>query len=261
MDNVLFTITVDNTLTAWAPINSWEPHIIYQRASISMHSPQFKDLSSMASPSCFWILVDNSELTRALETVFNKSDHEKYPMADELDTITDLARKSPEVCLALDQTGDRLLVWGIDVTVHVIDRANSPSSWIRRPVNQSVHFRYLSALSLPGGLVESPHIHYFGLSVSELMASPVSESPISTLMYRSLDHPKHTRRPSTCFRGRRDRYLSTEHKKAGPPSNRLVGPREIRRNVVKNCRWPRPPLTGTGRRFNCVGSRSSGNDP
>ena len=107
----------------------------------------------MASPSCFWILVDNSELTRALETVFNKSDHEKYPMADELDTITDLARKSPEVCLALDQTGDRLLVWGIDVIVHVIRRADSLSSWIRRPVSQSVHFRYLSALSLPGGLV------------------------------------------------------------------------------------------------------------
>jgi len=107
----------------------------------------------MASPSRFWILVDNSELTRALETVFNKSDYEKHFITDELDAITDVARKNPEVCLALDQTGDQLLVWGIDVIIDVIHQADSPSNWTRRPVSQSVHFRYLSDTSLPGGLV------------------------------------------------------------------------------------------------------------
>jgi hypothetical protein len=115
MENVLFTITIDNTVTAWAPINSWEPHILYQRASVSMHTPQFDGASTNPHLSHFWILVDNSELTRALETVFNKSDLEKNTISDDLDTISDIARKSPEVCIALDQTDDRLMVWGIDV--------------------------------------------------------------------------------------------------------------------------------------------------
>jgi hypothetical protein len=117
MENVLFTITIDNTVTAWAPINSWEPHVLYQRASISMHTPQFDGASTIPHLSHFWILVDNSELTRALETVFNKSDREKNTISDDLDTISDIARKSPEVCIALDQTDDRLLVWGIDVLI------------------------------------------------------------------------------------------------------------------------------------------------
>lgn len=117
MENVLFTITIDNTVTAWAPINSWEPHILYQRASVSMHTLQFDGASTKPHLSHFWILVDNSELTRALETVFNKSDQEKNTISDDLDAISDIARKSPEVCIALDQTDDRLLVWGIDVLI------------------------------------------------------------------------------------------------------------------------------------------------
>jgi hypothetical protein len=125
MENVLFTITVDNTVTAWAPINAWEPHILYQRASVSMQSPQFDGVSSQPHLSYFWILVDNSELTRALETVFNKSDREKSPVSDELETITDIARKSPEVCLALDQNNDQLFVWGIDVIIHLLFQGNS----------------------------------------------------------------------------------------------------------------------------------------
>jgi hypothetical protein len=116
MDNVLFTITVDNAVTVWAPINSWEPHILYQRASISMDSSQ-TPIPSNTTLSSFYILVDSAELTRALETVFNKMNTTDTVVSDRLAKVAEIARKSPEICLVLNQHDDSLCVWGIDVNL------------------------------------------------------------------------------------------------------------------------------------------------
>lgn len=113
MDNVMFTITMDKAITVWAPINSWEPHILHQCASISMNTPETRGI--IPSYPSFCILVDSAELTRALETVFNKAKGDDIANSDNLVKIADIARKNPEICLLLDQSDDSLRVWGIDV--------------------------------------------------------------------------------------------------------------------------------------------------
>ena len=129
MENVLFTITVDNTITVWAPINSWEPHILYQRTSISMSDSELH--SSIPTEQClssFCILIDSAELTRALETIFNRLNGTDIANSDRLARIAEIARKSPEVCLVLNQNDDSLRVWGIDVfffqRISLIDEAS-----------------------------------------------------------------------------------------------------------------------------------------
>jgi len=114
MDNVMFVITMDNIITVWAPINSWEPHILYQRASIPMNTPETHGI--IPSYPSFCILVDSAELTRVLETVFNRVNSDDITNSDHLVQFADIARKSPEVCLLLDQNDDSLRVWGIDVS-------------------------------------------------------------------------------------------------------------------------------------------------
>ena len=111
----MFTITVDNTITVWAPINSWEPHILYQRTSISMCNSEVHGSISTEHLSSFCIFVDSAELTRALETVFNRLNDTDIANSDRLERIAEIARKSPEICLVLNQIDDSLCVWGIDV--------------------------------------------------------------------------------------------------------------------------------------------------
>jgi len=96
-------------------MNTWEPHILYQRASIKMDSPE--DHVSIASTldTTFCILVSHSELTRALETVFNKMDRTDDSTSHTLDSVAEIAREGPEICLILNQAGDKLCVWGIHV--------------------------------------------------------------------------------------------------------------------------------------------------
>ena len=114
MDNVLFTIDVENTVAVWAPINSWEPHILFQRASISMNRSDVT--SSIPFPcSAFCIFVDSPELTRALETVFNRMNGNDVTSSGYSATITEIAQMGPEICLVLNQQDDNLCVWGINV--------------------------------------------------------------------------------------------------------------------------------------------------
>jgi hypothetical protein len=137
MDNVMFVITMDNTITVWAPINSWEPHILYQRSSISMNTSETPGI--VPSYPSFCILVDSAELTRALETVFNRVNGDDIANSDNLVQIADIARKTPEICLLLDQNDDSLRVWGIDVS-HFNRRsdfsANGFSKWILEAPNR-----------------------------------------------------------------------------------------------------------------------------
>lgn len=115
MDNVLFTIDIDNVVTVWAPINSWEPHILFRRASISMNDSEAVG-SIPAHRGSFCILVDSADLTRALETVFNRMNGKDDTTSEQLATIAGIARKGPEICLTLNQHDDSLCVWGIDVS-------------------------------------------------------------------------------------------------------------------------------------------------
>jgi hypothetical protein len=96
-------------------MNAWEPHILYQRTSIKMDNSE--DHLSIASTlhTTFCILVSHSELTRALETVFNRMDGTDDSTSHTLDSVAKIAREGPEICLVLNQAGDKLCVWGIQV--------------------------------------------------------------------------------------------------------------------------------------------------
>lgn len=122
----MFVITMDNTVTIWSPINSWEPHILYQRASISMNTTEANN--DIPSNPSFCILVDSAELTRALETVFNRINEADIASSDSLAKLAEIARKSPEICLVLNQNDDSLRVWGIDVN-HFQQRLELPTNW------------------------------------------------------------------------------------------------------------------------------------
>ena len=117
MENVLFTIATDNTLVVWAPINSWECHVLYQRASISMDPLEINGgLHPPASPSTkFCILLDSAELTRALETFFNKANGADVSTSNPSMDLSEIARKNPEICLVLNPNDDSLCIWGVDV--------------------------------------------------------------------------------------------------------------------------------------------------
>jgi hypothetical protein len=117
MDNVLFTISIDNNVTVWAPINSWEPHILYQRTSISMNAPEMDNpISTGPWPPAYCILVDSAEVTKALETIFNRTNGVDFASSDYLSKFVEIARKGPDICLVLKPETDSLYVWGIDVS-------------------------------------------------------------------------------------------------------------------------------------------------
>lgn len=116
MDNILFTIDTDGTVTLWAPINSWESHILYQRASIRSNSSDALGVEpSLQNGSAFCVLIDNTELTSALATVFNTVNATDAVVAGILAEVAEIAERSPELCLTLHEQGNTLCVWGVEV--------------------------------------------------------------------------------------------------------------------------------------------------
>jgi hypothetical protein len=132
MDNVLFTVDVDNTVSVWAPLNSWEPHILYQRASVPI-CPETVDgiRPSINRASALCILIDSTELTKALETLLNRMDDNNGSTPAEL--ISGLAREAPDLCLVLNLYGNKLVVWGIDVNpIIFFEQTNEEASRLQK---------------------------------------------------------------------------------------------------------------------------------
>jgi hypothetical protein len=123
MDNVLFTVDVDNTVAVWAPINSWEPHILYQRASVLVYPDAVRGTHpSTQNIFAMCILIDAAELTKALETFLNRTEGDNGSTPAEL--IAGIAREAPDLCLVLSLYGNTLVVWGIDVTSLIVSKSN-----------------------------------------------------------------------------------------------------------------------------------------
>lgn len=121
MDNVLFTVDVNNTVSIWAPLNSWEPHILYQRASVPIYPDTIDSIRpSIHTASALCILIDSTELTKALETLLNRMDGANSSTPTDL--ISGLAREAPDLCLVLNLYGNTLVLWGIDVTSFIYSK-------------------------------------------------------------------------------------------------------------------------------------------
>ena len=111
---MLFTITTDDSITIWSPINTWEPHMLYKRISINLNIPSISPASKALSP-ILCLVIDSSELTKALETLSNQRNGSTLQDANILEKVSDIARKSQDLFLVLNQHGNELCVWGVDV--------------------------------------------------------------------------------------------------------------------------------------------------
>jgi hypothetical protein len=87
---------------------------MYRRASVSLGASTGLYPSFTLPPICC-IVIDSSEFTKVLETVFNHTNGSPIRDADLQQKILDIARRGPELCLVLNQRGNELDIWCIDV--------------------------------------------------------------------------------------------------------------------------------------------------
>ena len=82
-----------------------------------MNAPEMDNpISRGPWPPAYCILVDSAEVTKALETIFNRTNGVDFASSDYLSKFVEIARKGPEICLVLKPETDSLYVWGIDVS-------------------------------------------------------------------------------------------------------------------------------------------------
>jgi hypothetical protein len=114
-EGILFSVDASNTFSVWAPLNSWEPHILYQRASIRFDSFDDGSILSNTSPQhSIGLILDSGELTTSLERFFNQCDPNSATK-ETYEIISNLARKAPTLFLSLSPRHGKLYVWNIDV--------------------------------------------------------------------------------------------------------------------------------------------------
>jgi hypothetical protein len=87
-------------------------------------SGKFGD-SDLKTLSTFCIVIDSTELRKALETVFNRINNETVESSERLEVVTDVARRNPELCLVVSQYGNNLCIWGIDVICSNTDKSDA----------------------------------------------------------------------------------------------------------------------------------------
>jgi hypothetical protein len=88
--------------------------MLYKRISINLNIPSISLASKALSP-ILCLVIDSSELTKALETLSNQRNGNTLQDANILEKVSDIARKSPDLFLVLNQQGNELCVWGVDV--------------------------------------------------------------------------------------------------------------------------------------------------
>jgi hypothetical protein len=124
MTNELFVIEARNIVSVWAPINSWEPHVLYQRTAINLEFPQseISPRSDIPGPLDV-IIIHGADFTKALETVFNQSTeaNRNTALCENIEKIVDIARKAPDICLVISPREKRLAVWEINVSPKAVN--------------------------------------------------------------------------------------------------------------------------------------------
>jgi hypothetical protein len=113
-DNVLYTFCADNILRIWSPGDSHGHHILQLWASIDlMESIQPRTLDpSVKSTRRFAFMIHSRDFTIATErAVQQASGGEEEQLA--LTHLIEVANRSPEVCVVLDDRGN-MSAWGLE---------------------------------------------------------------------------------------------------------------------------------------------------
>lgn len=112
---MLFTLDTSSTFTVWSPINSWEPHILYQRAATRIDNFNLDHIpNSLPSSPSTGVVLESGDLTAALETYFNCNEV-TTATAEETSTMAQLARKAPTLLLAFNSRDRNICIYEIDV--------------------------------------------------------------------------------------------------------------------------------------------------
>jgi WD40 repeat protein len=115
IDNVLYTICSDNVLRIWA---STDPHglqilqlwtQIDLQESIQSRSPSLSHISTFR----YAFIIDSRDFIKATEYAVQKGTDGGFPDGHALEHLIEVANRSPEVCVVLDEYG-RMSAWGLE---------------------------------------------------------------------------------------------------------------------------------------------------
>ena len=114
IDNVLYTICADNILRIWAATDPHGLQVLQQWAQIDLQESIKPRLSNLAAASTrrFAFVIDSREFglgtQRAIESAKDSDKQEGG-----LEHLIEIANRSPEICVALDDEG-RMSAWGLE---------------------------------------------------------------------------------------------------------------------------------------------------
>lgn len=112
MENVLYTICADNKIRVWAAMDHQTPCPMQLWTEIDMHaSIQPRDITQARKDAPrYGFIIDSRDFSSATEKAVQRSTG-KGNVA--LEHIVDVANKSPEICVIIDQYG-HMCAWGLE---------------------------------------------------------------------------------------------------------------------------------------------------
>ncbi|KAI9815640.1 MAG: regulator of (H+)-ATPase in vacuolar membrane [Thelocarpon impressellum] len=115
MDNILYTTCADNVLRIWAPMDPHGLQILQLWAQVDLQESIKPRLSALAEPSLkrYVFIIDGRDFTAATECAVQRANPRDATDDHALDHLVEVARRSPEVCVVLDEQG-RMSAWGLE---------------------------------------------------------------------------------------------------------------------------------------------------
>ncbi|KAI9809213.1 MAG: hypothetical protein M1825_002504 [Sarcosagium campestre] len=156
IDNVLYTQCADNILRVWVASDPHGLQLLQLWAQVDLQESIKPRLSSITPPSRerYAFIIDSRDFCLATErAVQNANDEEKG--GDALNHIIEIAHRSPEVCVVLDDEG-HMSAWGFE-NVGCKDRKTSN-------VFNITHGHGVKLASLSGAAAEERHVSILNFS-------------------------------------------------------------------------------------------------
>lgn len=122
IENILYTICADQMIRVWTVMDHQAPSILQLWAEIDMHaSIQPRDALKAYGDRRYGFIIDSRDFCAATErAVQQNADNKDNPA---LEHIIEVARKSPEICVIIDDRG-YVSAWGLE---NIGCKAKSPS--------------------------------------------------------------------------------------------------------------------------------------
>lgn len=114
MDNVLYTICADNKIRIWAPLERHGASVLQLWNEIDMEAsiqPRYPIRPGTATRR-YGFVIDSRDFSQAMERAVQREDS-KDGNHHALELLIEIATKSPEVCVVMDDRG-HMCAWGLE---------------------------------------------------------------------------------------------------------------------------------------------------